>query len=78
MGRPKKYSDETRVCVSPDGSSKLHAGGDRRAVVDWLINEGGCATLADLDKAFGRSVRDIAGALIRVGWLRVTDCGVAL
>ena len=79
MGRPQKYTDATRVRVAPDGSSKLHAGGDRRAVINWLIDQGGAATLGEIDEAFGVSMRDLAGALIRVGWLRVTNgdaCGV--
>ena len=73
MGRPATYKDETRVCVAPDGSSRLQSGGDRRAVVDWLVGEGGCATLAEIDAAFGLSMREVCAALIRAGWLRDTS-----
>lgn len=70
MARPQTYTDETRVCVAPDGSSKLQAGGDRRALVDYLIGEGGAATLGAIDRDFGVSMRSVAVALIRANWLK--------
>jgi len=73
MARPHKYSDETRVCVSPSGSPTLQKNGARRAIIDRLIDAGGCLTLAELDEVFGYSVRVKALALIRIGWLKATE-----
>lgn len=71
MGRPKAYDDEARVCLHPRGNSKLHPGGDRRAIVELLLENGGCMTLAAIDEHYGFSVRDRVLALVRAGWLEV-------
>jgi len=74
MGRPLTYTDDTRVCVAPDGSSKLQENGDRRALVNWLVGEGGCATLKQIDDGFGVNMRDKVAALVRAGWLKIDEC----
>lgn len=74
LPRPQTYTDDMRVCVAPDGSSRLQKDGDRRAVVDWLIDQGGCATLGEIDAAFGINMRPISSALVRAGWLKPADC----
>jgi len=75
MARPKTYDGTTRVCVAPNGKTTLQKNGARRAIIDKIIDAGGCMTLADLDTAFGYSVRIKALALIRIGWLGVELCG---
>lgn len=69
MARPVFYTDATRFCVHPDGSSKLQAGSDRRKIVDLMLENGGCMTLGEIDAHFGFSVRAKVLALTRIGWL---------
>ena len=75
MGRPAIYTDETTVCVSPNGTSKLQTGGQRRALINVMIENGGCMTLAELDAVWGFSVRETAVALIRADWISVSIPG---
>ena len=69
--RPKKYDENTVVCVRPNGQSTLKKHSDRRAIVDMLIERGGCATMGEIDEHFGYSVRQKVLALTRSGWLGV-------
>lgn len=72
-GRPKTYRGNTLVRVAPDGSSKLQAESDRRAIVDYLIDCGGTATINDINAWFGYDHTPKVMALVRAGWL---DTGV--
>ena len=72
MGRPRKYSGDARVCVRSTGETKLQKASDRRAIVDVLIDAGGCMTLDEIDAHFGFDIRDRVLALERAGWLEVT------
>lgn len=69
MGRPTVYHDDAKVCVRPNGSTKLQRMSDRRAIVDLMIENGGCMTLKQIDDHFKFDIRDKVIALIRVGWL---------
>lgn len=70
MGRPQEYHDNFKVAVCAVKSrSKLHQGSERRAIVNFVVNNGGKATMQQLDDHFGYYVRDKVGALIRAGWL---------
>lgn len=69
MARPKTFTDETRLCVQTTGVTKLQPNGARRAIVNAMIDAGGCMTLKELDDHFKFSVRNKALALIRAGWL---------
>ena len=53
LGRPRKYTDATRVCVRARGTSRLQTHSDRRAIIDALVEAGGCMTLEAVDKHFG-------------------------
>ena len=68
-GRPKTYKSNTVVRVAPDGSSKLQHQSDRRAIVDFLLDCGGVATLGEIDAYFEMEMRDKVVALVRAGWL---------
>ena len=76
VGRPEVYTNDARVCLSASGGSKLHKGGDRRAIVDALVDRGGCMTLGQIDEHFRASVRDKVIALVRIGWLTINESGV--
>ena len=71
-GRPPIYTDATRVCVRASGKTRLQLNSDRRAIVNMLIDRGGCATLTEIDAHFGFSIRDKVMALVRAEWLEVS------
>lgn len=74
MARPPIYTDDTTVCVSAkSANTKLQTGSDRRAIINYLIEVGGRATLAEIDERFGFSIRDRVLSLLRSGWLEVVD-----
>ena len=74
-GRPPMYSDDARVYLSATGKVKLQHGSDRRAIVNALVEHGGCMTLAELDKQFGFIIRGRVYALQRAGWVRIESQG---
>lgn len=73
-GRPRIYDDDTVLALRPrDGASKLHRNSARRAIVNFLVESGGKATLQEMDDHFGFSIRSKAISLVRAGWLSVDD-----
>lgn len=73
-GRPTSYPDSTRVGVnSSKARSRLQKGSERRAIVDRIIDSGGEMTIGQLCESFGYDLRGKVGALIRVGWLEVSE-----
>ena len=71
MGRPKKYTDDTRVTLHARSGARLNRGSDRRAIVEVLLERGGTMTLGELDEHFGFSVRAVVYALERSQWVEL-------
>lgn len=74
IGRPPIYSDTTRVCLcGRNAASKLQEASDRRAIVNYLIDAGGCASVQDINSHFGFDIRKAISDLVRTGWLEIND-----
>ena len=73
MGRNRKYELEDAVRIAPQGRTKLQADSDRRAVINYLIECGGMATLQEINEWFGYDISQVTRALINVGWLEVVE-----
>lgn len=74
MPRPAVYTDATVVAVSAkEASHKLQANSDRRAIVNYLVDSGGRATLKEIDEHFGFDIRKTVLALARAGWLEIAE-----
>lgn len=73
MARPKEYDDETVVCLRATGEYKLQQKTERRAIINLIVDNGGCMRIKDIDEAFGYSTRFKVMALCRGGWLEVRE-----
>lgn len=73
MGRPKVYTDETVVCLRPNGESTLKKFSDRRAIVNAIIDMGGKATISQINNHFGFDFTEKIMALVHAGWLEVSE-----
>lgn len=73
MGRPTVYHDGAKLCVRPTGQSKLQRNSDRRAIVEAMLENGGCMTLGEIDNHFGYDMRPKVIALLRAGWLSMCN-----
>lgn len=74
MARPATYTDDTVVSVSAEkAKSKLQSGSERRAIVNKIVDLGGKATIAVLEKHYGYDIKQQIGALVRGGWLIATE-----
>lgn len=76
MGRPPLYTDDTLVAVDTSANKtrpKLQAVSERRAVVLFVINNGGQAKLSDIDFHFGFDLRGRVAELVREGWLKIVE-----
>lgn len=71
MARPIKYDGDTVMCVRPQGDSRLKKHSDRRAIIDLMVENGGCMSLKEIDDHFGFTMRSKVLALMRAGWLEV-------
>lgn len=71
--RPRKYDEDTVVCLSSSGSGRLQKMSDRRAIVDLLIEHGGCMSIGAINAHFRFSMRQKVIALVRSGWLTVRE-----
>jgi hypothetical protein len=73
VARPKTYTDDTKLRLNPNGTTKLQQASDRRAIVNLLVEHGGTLTLKEIDDHFGFDIRNKALALVRAGWLTVVE-----
>lgn len=74
MARPLKYTDATRVHITGrKPESRLQPASDRRAIVNVIIDNQGSMTLKEIDDHFGFDIREKVAALIRAGWLEVSE-----
>lgn len=73
VGRPPQYSDAAKVFLNTTGRSKLQMGGERRAIVNVLVDAGGVMTLKEIDEKFGFIIRTKVFALQRAGWVRIEE-----
>lgn len=72
MPRPSRYRDESKVWVNSRApESALQEKSERRAIVNFLVDNGGNATLAQIDQHFGFEIRGSVIALARIGWLEI-------
>jgi len=70
MVRPTTYANDTVVSLSgKNAKSRLQAGSERRAIVHMILDNGGAASLAEIDKHFGYDIRQKVIALVKAGWL---------
>jgi hypothetical protein len=70
MGRKALLTVDDAVAVSgATAASKLQADSERRAVVQFVIDEGGRATIDSINRRFGYDTRTVVGRLIHIGWL---------
>lgn len=72
MARPKVYTEDTRVCVDSRGAShRLQRSSERRAIVNYVMDHGGSATIGEINARFGYDVSGKISALVKAGWLVV-------
>lgn len=72
-GRPPIYSGSAKVYITTTGKSRLQPSSDRRAIINKLVDGGGCMTLDQIDSAFGFTIREKVVALQRAGWVRIEE-----
>lgn len=70
-GRPPKYTDATRICIRTQGRARLQTNSARRAIIDVMVDHGGCMTFGELDAFFRFEIRAKVIALVTAGWLEV-------
>lgn len=72
MARPKVYLDTTRVCVdSKNAAHRLQAQSERRAIVTFVMDNGGTATVGEVNRHFGYETSGKLSALVKAGWLKI-------
>lgn len=73
MGRPKFYTEDTKVKLHPDGKSRLQSESDRRAVVQFILDAGGVATIGQINAEFKFDISSTVKSLVHNGWLEVIE-----
>jgi len=72
VGRPATYRPDAMVVLTADNAqSKLQRGGERRAIVNALIDNQGRMTIAELDEHFGFDTKLRVMALAHAGWVTI-------
>lgn len=72
MPRPRQYHDNTLLCLdSRDASHRLQANSERRAIVTFVMDNGGVATVREVNEHFGFETSGKLSALVNAGWLKV-------
>lgn len=76
MARPQTYTDDTRVGLSSppfESGTRLNKNTERRAIINFIIDEGGTATLKSIDDHFGYDIRRTTSTMVRLGWLKIVE-----
>lgn len=74
MPRPRTHHDSTKIILdATNAKSKLQERSERRAIVQFVLDEGGSTTLGAIDEHFGYDCRSKTMALVRGGWLRAEE-----
>lgn len=69
-GRPAQLTDSSLVTLcAAAATTKLQKNSDRRAVVQFLVDNGGKAKVRDINKRFDFDTKPIVQALLYAGWV---------
>jgi len=69
-GRPPVLADGDVIFINGEtAETLLQSGSERRAVVNWLVDAGGRATVLEINDRFGYDTRATLLALLRSKWL---------
>lgn len=72
MGRREIYGPEAKFRLSTsEETTALHPKGDRRAIVQLLVDRGGVLTLEQINRHFGYQMRPRVMKLIVAGWVEL-------
>jgi len=70
MGRNRLIQQDDVIHISSkEVTSKLQERSNRRAIVDFIIDEGGKTTMKQINDHFGSECRSQIRSLIKAGWL---------
>lgn len=73
MGRPAIYHDDAVVTINTkQARNKVQSDSDRRAVLKFIIDNGGRATMKQINDNFGFDISSRVVALVRTNWVEVT------
>jgi hypothetical protein len=73
MGRQAIYHDDAVIAINTrEARHKIQPDGDRRAVLNFLLDQGGKATLKQVNDHFGFDMSSRVVALARNNWIEVT------
>lgn len=73
MARPKTYDGATVVLLAPDGNTTLKKTSDRRAIVNFLIDSGGKATIKEISEHFEMDMTQSVRSMVHSRWLAVKE-----
>lgn len=73
MPRPKTLIDKTRIRIAPEGRSRLQANSARRAIVNFMVDQGGVVTVKEVNDHFGFDITDQIRHLLRIGWVQIVE-----
>jgi hypothetical protein len=72
VGRPLTASDSAEVVLDATSArTRIQVASERRAVVNFLINAGGRATIGEINAHFDYDLRTVLFALEKTGWVKV-------
>jgi hypothetical protein len=72
VGRPLTASDKAVVVLDATSArTRIQVASERRAVVNFLINVGGRATIEAINTHFDYDIRTVLFALEKSGWVKV-------
>jgi hypothetical protein len=72
-GRPVILQDHDEVHIGSKPDKTLQRVSVRRAIVDFVVDKGGRATVREINAKFKFECRTRILSLIKVGWLQVSD-----
>lgn len=73
MGRPKHYTESTKVRLSPNGDTRLQKDSDRRAIVQEILDRGGVASIGELNEHYKFDTSEVVKRLVHSHWLEVIN-----
>lgn len=75
MPRPKSLQSEDVIRLDVNSKHNLQQASARRAVVNYLVENAGSATVQQINERFDMDMTETISALVRIKWVTIEKAG---
>ncbi len=73
QGRPRTYTDDTRVYICVSKKHKIHPDGERGAIMKFIVENGYEVSFGEIIERFYPDIRPAIRSLVSAGLLKIRE-----